>query len=668
MNSQMYKFGLWTVLPIFVAMTFASNLQGQENPNLDKIKAAFKLQPKQEGIDYDTPEVADMAKCRIARSIETFGVPGWILYDNTGRLVRILLDRDKNGDLDQWTYYKNGIEVYRDIDSDFDGKTDQYRWMGTSGRRWGLDKNQDGEVDSWQAISAEEVSEEVFLAFKTRDRKRFLRLLLKGDELKQLGLGERMSAVVTESVNEAGSQFDKIVAAQKLIGRDSKFVDFGGSRPSLVPEGREGITQDLVVYDHAQSLFSSGNNQYGQISIGTIVEVDDVWRILEVPEMMSRSKPITNGGLFFPMPTMGALVGGGDNTGSPVNAKLGKMFDEYEELEKQLRSAKASAATTKLQVQRAELLSKMIEEQKRDEDKKNWIRQMADTVSSAYQRDLYPDGLEFLEDYLKTRKAAKDNFGLDYVEYRTIQARSHAGMQGSSRDRADANQVYMEDLEDYVGLYAEGEFAADALMQLALFNEVSDARDAEEQASRWYSQVVENFPESPHSGKAAGAVARLGSIGNTITFRAPTLSGKQTFDLRAYRGKRIVVIHYWATWCDACVEDFEELKRLKAKYKDEVSIIGCNVDDDADEVKSFLAGKGVTWPQLWDEGGLESSVLAEQLGVTALPLTLLVDKNGEVAENQISVNDLDRDIQRAIRRAKNEADASSGAGNTQRNR
>ena len=64
---------------------------------------------------------------------------------------------------------------------------------------------------------------------------------------------------------------------------------------------------------------------------------------------------------------------------------------------------------------------------------------------------------------------------------------------------------------------------------------------------------------------------------------------------------------------------------------------------------SFLRGKGVTWPQLWAEGGLDASSVATQLGVTTLPLTILIDKDGKVLENEASVNDLDRDIQRAIR-------------------
>ncbi len=623
--------------------------------DIKKITSALKLAPKQKGVDFDTPAADDMKNCRIERAATAYKVPGWIIYDNTGRVVRVLLDRNKDRDLDEWSFYKNGIEVYRDVDSDFDGKKDQYRWMGSAGRRWGIDSNQDGTIDSWKAISAEEVAEEVFYAFQNNDRLRFTRLLLRQDELKELGLGEKMSRVVATGVNEAAKSFSATVDAQKEITASTKFVDFGGSRPALIPEGREGLTQDQIVYDHAQSLFGLGN-QYGQISIGTIVQVGDNWRILEAPQMMTRNTPVTNGGLFFPMPNMGDVT---TISGGPVDEKMSAMFEKYEKLETQLRDSKPGVATTRLQQQRAELLVEMIDAQTKKEDVMNWTRQMSDTVSSAYQRGLFPEGLTLLEGYLKTNKSKSKLAGLDYVEFRVIQARSHKGMQGDSRERAAANQRYMEDLEDYVKEYAKGEFAADAMMQLALYSEVSDGRDAEERASVWYQRVVADFAGTPEADKAGGAVRRLGAIGQQIPFRAPTLTGEQTFDLRAYRDKKIVVLHYWATWLDATVDDFDELKRLKAKYKDDLSIIGCNLDDDREMVRKFLSGKGVTWPQLWDEGGLEGSSLATQLGVTTLPLTLLIDKNGEVVENQIAVDDLDRDIQRAIRRSKSDGSAAN---------
>ena len=651
------------VLSLFAVCLSPVSARAQENPDLAKIKQALKLSPRQKGIDFDSPDANQVNDCQIARAKETYGVPGWLVYDNTNRLIRVFLDKNEDGDLDQWSYYKNGIEVYRDLDSNFDKKKDQYRWMGSAGIRWGIDSNQDGSIDAWKAISAEEVSEEVFFAFQTNDVKRFERLLITSSELKEMQLGKRMYDIVSKSVANARTSFPKIASAQRSLTKASEFVDFGGARPALVPAGRENIEQDVIVYDNAQTLFETGS-KYGQISLGTVVQVGNNWRVLEAPEFMNRAKPVTNGSLFFPMQTISPLVVDGDDR-TTVSDKLGKMFEQYEMLEKKLSGAKAGAATSKLQKQRAQLFVAMITEQTGEEDRKNWLRQMSDTVSSAYQQGLFPQGLEFLEAYLKTEKSKRSLVGMDYVEYRVIQSRSHKGLQGNSRDRAEANDRYMENLEDYVVDYPRGEFTADAFMQLALFAEVSDDRDSVEQATGWYQKVVKGFPESNEALKASGAIKRLNSIGKVVEFRTPVLNSNSTFDLRAYAGKKMVVIHYWATWCDACVEDFDELKRLKAKFKDELSVIGANVDEDSSKVVEFLRGKGVTWPQLWGEGGLDGSEVATQLGVTTLPLTILIDKDGKVLENEATVNDLDRDITRAIRNQSKSA--ANNRGGTRRN-
>ena len=152
--------------------------------------------------------------------------------------------------------------------------------------------------------------------------------------------------------------------------------------------------------------------------------------------------------------------------------------------------------------------------------------------------------------------------------------------------------------------------------------------------------------------KSAGAITRLSSIGKPLPFRGTTVGGKR-FDLQArqFRNK-IIVLNYWEVGCESCVEGFEELQRLGAKYKSDMIIVGVNLDTDVKSLKQYLArNRSVNWPQLHAEGGAEKSPLAVQLGVTTLPLTLLVDQKGRLVESNIPVDDLDREIQRLIRRA-----------------
>ena len=52
---------------------------------------------------------------------------------------------------------EDGIEVFRDIDSNHNAKVDQSRWLNSAGSRCGLYDDENGVIDAWKAISADEV-------------------------------------------------------------------------------------------------------------------------------------------------------------------------------------------------------------------------------------------------------------------------------------------------------------------------------------------------------------------------------------------------------------------------------------------------------------------------------------------------------------------------------
>ena len=124
----------------------------------EELKKALSFRPRQSNVDYDKPTNEELPNCRIESSLDKFKMKGYVVYDPAGRILRQFFDVDRNGKIDQWSFFKNNIEVYRDLDTNADRKTDQYRWMGTAGIRWGLDSDQNGKIDSWKMISAEELS------------------------------------------------------------------------------------------------------------------------------------------------------------------------------------------------------------------------------------------------------------------------------------------------------------------------------------------------------------------------------------------------------------------------------------------------------------------------------------------------------------------------------
>ena len=142
---------------------------------------------KQPDAEYDKVEPATAADCTGTYETRN-GVRGLLIAAANGQPLRWLADTNGDGKIDQLSFFKDGVEVYRDVDSDWDDKIDQSRWMGTAGMRWGIDKDQDGTIDVWKMISAEEVTSEVVQAVRDNDAPRFQRLLMSKTELRLLGV------------------------------------------------------------------------------------------------------------------------------------------------------------------------------------------------------------------------------------------------------------------------------------------------------------------------------------------------------------------------------------------------------------------------------------------------------------------------------------------------
>jgi len=101
------------------------------------VEDALRLKPVQnDAVEYDVPPAGDVAKC-VIKPEKWDKMSGWTVSSPSGALLRSFVDTNNDKYVDRWGYYHDGIEVYRDIDSDFNGKVDQHRWLNTAGSRWG---------------------------------------------------------------------------------------------------------------------------------------------------------------------------------------------------------------------------------------------------------------------------------------------------------------------------------------------------------------------------------------------------------------------------------------------------------------------------------------------------------------------------------------------------
>lgn len=627
-----------TLLTMFGASSVAA-----QSPTVEQALGLKPTQLRKMEIDYSIPTEDEISECTV-ESAEEINEAGWLVYDGRKRLLRKFIDTNRDKKIDQWSYFKDGVEVYRDIDSDFDEAVDQCRWLGTSGTKWGIDRNQDEQIDSWRQISAEEISFEVVQSIRNRDMQRFARLLPAEDEIEQLGQGEQLTEEIKNRVQRAKNEFQKMAADQKTVTNASEWVQFSGTQPGTIPAGSDGSKKDLVVYDNAAAVIDT-EGTHGQVAIGSIVKIGDTWRIIDLPQPIVPGEALATGGLFFHLqPNISSGTGVPAISVSSTNQAL---FSDFEKVETELRKATSRQEKIKLNEQRVSIIAKIVSASN-GKEQSNWIRQYADTVTGAYQTGELPDGIKYLSEFVRRLKASGvEQNDVGYVAYRMINAEfTHdLGAAGSDQDKVNRVQKqFITDLSAFVKEFPSCELSADAMLQLALSAEFSDGED---DAKDWYNQIVKRFASLPVAAKARGALIRLNSEGKAITISGKTLNNRD-YNLASSRGK-VVIVHYWATWCIPCKEDMKTLQELYRKYNGQgLEIVGLNLDESRDDVAAFMRTNRVPWIHLQEPGGLESP-LAEQLGIVTLPTMLLIGKDGRVVDRNISASELERAIKREIK-------------------
>lgn len=162
-----------------------------------------------------------------------------------------------------------------------------------------------------------------------------------------------------------------------------------------------------------------------------------------------------------------------------------------------------------------------------------------------------------------------------------------------------------------------------------IYAQSADRAGETDRAREAYGTLIKAFPDSPIADKAKGALRRLEVLGKPLTgFSFTDLHGKR-IDVADYKGK-VVLIDFWATWCDPCRTELPNVKETLAKYGDQgFAVIGVSLDTDKQKLEAFLKKEKMTWPQCFDGKGWKSA-MAQRFGINAIPATFLVDRQGVV--------------------------------------
>ena len=115
-------------------------------------------------------------------------------------------------------------------------------------------------------------------------------------------------------------------------------------------------------------------------------------------------------------------------------------------------------------------------------------------------------------------------------------------------------------------------------------------------------------------------------LGKPMELVAPDMGGREV--RAAGAPGQVVVIDFWATWCDPCRDQLPVLEALARAHAPEgLQVYAVAVDEDRAQLEAFLASTPLGLTVLWDKGGARHT---ERLDVQRLPTTLVVDRSGLV--------------------------------------
>jgi cytochrome c biogenesis protein CcmG, thiol:disulfide interchange protein DsbE len=102
-----------------------------------------------------------------------------------------------------------------------------------------------------------------------------------------------------------------------------------------------------------------------------------------------------------------------------------------------------------------------------------------------------------------------------------------------------------------------------------------------------------------------------------------TARGGQPASISAYAGQ-VVLLDFWATWCEPCRLSFPEYQALLARYGDGLVVLGISEDDEDHGIDSFVAEAGTRFPVAWDG----DKAVAQRYQINSMPTLFIIDRSG----------------------------------------
>jgi thiol-disulfide isomerase/thioredoxin len=127
----------------------------------------------------------------------------------------------------------------------------------------------------------------------------------------------------------------------------------------------------------------------------------------------------------------------------------------------------------------------------------------------------------------------------------------------------------------------------------------------------------------PGASSAGASHALIGAPAPAFALREVSGGGEQSL---AAHPDKVVVVDFWATWCQPCKQSFPAYQKLVQQHSGELVVVAISQDDDAKDIPAFVSETGATFPVVWDDG----KAVARSYDPPTMPTAYVVDKSGIV--------------------------------------
>jgi cytochrome c biogenesis protein CcmG/thiol:disulfide interchange protein DsbE len=118
-----------------------------------------------------------------------------------------------------------------------------------------------------------------------------------------------------------------------------------------------------------------------------------------------------------------------------------------------------------------------------------------------------------------------------------------------------------------------------------------------------------------------------------LDFTMKDLDGKDV-SLSSFKGK-VILLNFWATWCGPCKAEIPGFVELQEKYKNDLVVVGYDVDDTAEKARAFATEYKINYPVLL---GLGREDVQDAYGpIWGIPASFLISKDGTICKRHMGI-------------------------------